>query len=60
MPCTQPLTNMTIANTAIDDDSQGTQAMRRFATAERARPMGRKRRALERSETIAEKNFENP
>ena len=60
MPCTQPLMNMTNANEATVADAAGTHATTMFATADRAKPMGRKNRALERSETVAMKNFDKP
>gem|GEM_PF-3606719 len=60
MPCTQPLTNITVANSATDAETAGTNATTRFATADSARPIGRKYRALERSEMVAEKNLEKP
>ena len=60
MPCTQPLMNMTSANEATVADAAGTHATTMFATADRAKPMGRNNRALERSETVAMKNFEKP
>ena len=60
MPCTQPLRNMTEAKSATEAETAGTNATTRFATADSARPIGRKYRALERSEMVAEKNLENP
>src|SRR5690606_41290236 len=60
MPGNQPLMNMTVAKTAMVPETHGTKATTRLVSAERARPIGRKSRALERSEIVAMKNFESP
>src|SRR5690606_889855 len=60
MPWNQPLMNMTVAKTAMVPETHGTKATTRLVSAERARPIGRKSRALERSEIVAMKNFERP
>ena len=42
MPWNQPLMNMTIANTASEPDTAGTNATTRLATADSTRPSGMK------------------
>ena len=42
IPWNQPLMNIMIAKIAIEPVSAGTKATNRFATADRARPMGMK------------------
>ena len=60
MPWNQPLMNMTVAKIPTEAVAQGAKATSRFITADSARPSGRKYRAFERSDSIAEKNFDRP
>ena len=60
MPWNQPLMNMTVAKIATEALIAGTNATKRFTTADSARPSGRKYLALALSESMAMKNLDRP